>query len=240
MESSRLTLARKLYHRYLRIRTPRFYALKEQTHGMLNPMSYKKIYGLVYRLPNLDLVEIGGAAGTASIAMALAMQESGKSARLIVIERCEGGSRTKYGGYRENLKIITDNFRKFSVEDTIILYPHEIALETRKEVLSLIKTPEIAAFMHDADGRLDRDFLIFWPLLRPGGLIIIDDYQEYGSYKHVLTYRLLNRMIRWKLFTPSFMMRSTIIGYKPANSDIRQLDVDVCLRIIRNCEQLLD
>jgi hypothetical protein len=60
MESSLLTLARKLYHRYLRIRTPRFYALKEQTHGMLNPMIYKKIYDLVYRLPDLDIVEFGG------------------------------------------------------------------------------------------------------------------------------------------------------------------------------------
>jgi hypothetical protein len=94
--------------------------------------------------------------------------------------------------------------------------------------------------MHDADGRLDRDFLVFWPLLRPGGLIIIDDYQEHGSHNHVLTYRLLNQMIKWKLFTPSFMMRNSIIGYKPANSDIRQLDVDVCLRIIRDCERLLD
>ncbi len=41
MESSLWTLARTIYHRYLRIRTPRFYALKEHTHGMLNPMIYK-------------------------------------------------------------------------------------------------------------------------------------------------------------------------------------------------------
>jgi predicted O-methyltransferase YrrM len=239
MSSALRTIAQKAYHRYLRLRTPRFYKLKQQTNGMLNPMIYRKMYNLIYKLPDLDIVEIGGAAGSASIAMGLALKESGKSSHLLVIERCEGGSRVKYGGYQDNYKIITENFRRFDVEEKIILYPHEITLDTGKEAISFIKTTEIAAFLHDADGRLDRDFFLFWPLLRPGGLIIIDDYAKQGSYKHVITYDLLNQIIEWKLFNPAFKIRNTIFGYKPFDSDIRRLDLHVCSQLINKHQAML-
>lgn len=40
MDSSPWTLARNIYHCCLRTRAPRFYALGQQTNGMLDPMIY--------------------------------------------------------------------------------------------------------------------------------------------------------------------------------------------------------
>jgi predicted O-methyltransferase YrrM len=249
-------ILRAVYHTYVRTAHRRFYDLKVRTRGMLSPMIYRRLYFLTRALPDLDIIEIGAASGAASIALALGLKESGKSARLIVVEKLQGGSRARYGGYRDNLDIIQSNFRRFGVEERIVLFPHELTFDNGKDVLALVTTSQIAGFIHDADGRLDRDFLLFWPHLQPGGLIVIDDYSNTAHYtplsdehpqggiKSVMTYRLLNQMIAWGLFTPSGgTMGSTIFGRKPHHATFGRFDLETCTRIIdgikrERCEAL--
>lgn len=245
MESRFGGLLQKAYNFYLRVINHWSYLLKIKCNGMLPPSVYKKIYEAVYELPDLDIIEIGGAAGAGSIATALAMKESNKKSRLIVIEKCEGGSRSEFGRYQENLNLINSNFKEFEVENNVLLYPHELTFENGEDVISLVKTPNIAALIHDADGRIDRDFYLFWPIIKPGGLIIIDDYtntvkfkpisEQYpqGGVKGLQTYRLLNQFMEWGLFKPLLKMDNTIFGYKPPNSDFSLFDMVVCKNIIK-------
>ncbi len=237
------SIARRAYHLYGRTFHPRFYDLKARTNGMLNAMVYRRMYLEARALPDLDVVEIGGAAGAGSVSLALGLKESGKRAGLIVVEKLEGGSRATYGSYEHNLEKIQQSFREFGVQDTVRLFPHEITLENGKDVLAMIRTPELSAFIHDADGRVDRDFALFWPRLRSGGLIIVDDYANtphfkpvsernpLGGMKSVLTFRLLNQMIEWGLFHPTRTMGNTIFGTKPARADFSRFDQTVCTRI---------
>lgn len=226
----------------------RFTEIRRETRGMLNPLVYRRLYKLAYRLPDLPIVEIGGAAGSASIALALGMKESGKRSKLIVVEKMEGGSRIRIGGYNENLEHVLGNFRRYGVEHMITLYPHTLTLENGHEVVALAGG-KIAAFMHDADGRLDRDFALFWPILMEGGAIVIDDYgnratfqpispaHPQGGTKHVLTYRLLNQIMAWGLFVRDWRFRDTVFGHKPSNADFTRFDLQACGRIADQVER---
>lgn len=237
---------------FARIAYPRFYKLKKQAQGMLMPDVYKKMYEYCTDLPDLDIIEIGGAGGAGSIACAWALKETKKKSKLIVVEKCEGGSRSHFGSYDDNLQLLKKHFKKFHVQDYIELYPHELTFEHGKEVISMVRTKEIAALIHDADGRLDRDFFLFWPLLRPGGLIIIDDYENkpkyqpvssqypQGGIKLVVTYRLVNQLVEWGLLSIKEKKGATIFGFKPEDGDISKLDLKVCEQIIKQVEQERD
>lgn len=229
---------------YNRTFHPRFLDLRREAGGMLSPAVYHRIYDEVRKLPDLDVVEVGGAAGAGSVAVVWAMKESGKGSKVIVVERCEGGSRTAFGGRSENLRRLEQHLARFDVLDRVALYPHELTFENGEEVLALIRTPEIAALIHDADGRIDRDFRIFWPRLRPGGLIVVDDFVNLaefrlasprhpdGGTKCLRTFRLLNQFIDWKLFEPFAQVRSTVFGRKPRGADFTRFDLSVCERIL--------
>lgn len=243
------SIARNVYLSYEAFTNRRFYELRSQTNGMLLPIVYKKIYELCYQLPDLDIVEIGGATGAGSISIAWAMNDAQKKSQLIVVEKCEGGTRTDIGGYAENLELIQDHFQNFGARDRITLFPHEVTFENGEEVLKLIKTPQIAAFMHDADGRVDRDFYLFWNRLQPGGLIIVDDYANEAKYKpisdrhptggakSIITYRLLNQMIQWGLFEPTTKIGKTIFGIKPIGADFSLFNLETCRRIVAGVER---
>ena len=102
--------------------------------------------------------------------------------------------------------------------------------------------------MHDADGRIDRDFVLLWSVLRPGGLIVVDDYENRASFqpvsprspdggtKSLLTFRLLKQFMRWGLVTRRRVVGNTFFGCKPENADFRLFDSAVCHRILRDVE----
>lgn len=228
---------------YNRLLNPRFAELQRSTRGMLNPIVYRRLYRLASRLPDLPIIEVGGATGSASIALALGMKESGKRAKLIVVEKMEGGTRSDMGDYQANLELVQGNFRRYGVEDQIILYPHYLTLENGPEVVALAGGP-IAAFMSDADGHLDRDFALFWPRLIPGGAIVVDDYDNrtdtfrpistrhpQGGTKRLLSYRLLNQIMAWGLMRKTGRFRDTVFGVKPAGADFTRFDPAACAAI---------
>ncbi|WP_206756961.1 class I SAM-dependent methyltransferase [Tolypothrix sp. FACHB-123] len=206
------------------------------------------MYDLCCQLPDLDIIEVGGATGTGSVSLAWALKDQEKQSKLIVVEKCEGGTRVDVGGYAENLELIQSHFSKFGVSEQIRLFPKELTFENGEEAISLIKTPKLAAFIHDADGRIDRDFYLFWPLLCEGGLIIIDDYANEANYqpiserhplggaKLILTYRLLNQIMEWGLFKPTLKIGKTIFGIKPRNADFSRFNLATCQNIVAEIE----
>lgn len=244
MRTAAVRLRSLLGSAYNRIRYPRFHRLRREAGGMLPPMVYQRLYREVRRLPDLDVVEVGGAAGAGSIAIAQAMGETGKRARLILVERCELGSRAAFGGREENLARLRRHLEHFGVADRVVVYPHELTMENGAEVLALVSTPEIAAFIHDADGQIDRDFRLFWPRLREGGLIVVDDFVNLAEFRPVSerhpdggtkclrTFRLLNRFIEWGLFEPFAQVQSTVFGRKPPGADFSRFDPAICEAIL--------
>ncbi len=252
MNKNLKSVLKKIYFFYEAVTNYRFYNLRTQTNGMLWPVVYKYMYQQSRKLPDLDIIEVGGATGAGSIAIAWGMKESDKKSRLIVVEKCEGGTRSDVGGYEDNLNLIQEHFEKFDANDKITLFPQEVTFDNGNEVISLVETKEISAFIHDADGRLDRDFALFWNLLMPGGLIVVDDYADEPKYKpicerypqggtkSVMTYRLLNQIIEWGLFKTSKKIGKTIFGYKPADADFSRFDLEVCNQIIEGVKQERD
>jgi len=213
---------------------------------------YRELYWQTRALPNLDIIEVGAGSGTATIAMALAIRDAGRDARIISIEKCEGGSRLEHGDAATNLRLLETNLVHFGVRDGVLLYPHAITRDSGSEILKSVRTHEISALIHDADGRIDRDFALFWSILQPGGLIVVDDYENRATFrpvsprfpdggtKSVVTFKLLNQFIDWGLVKRNRVIGNTFFGYKPANADFGRFSAERCLDIVRQVESARD
>jgi predicted O-methyltransferase YrrM len=235
MNTSLKFFAKKILLSCEQVTNPKFYQLRKQTNGMLLPLVYKKIYQLCCQLPDLDIIEVGGAAGTGSIAIAWAMRDRKKKSKLIVVEKCQGGTRTDVGGYAENLELIQKHFESFGIREQVRLFPQELTFENGQEAIALINTPNISALIHDADGRIDRDFYLFWPLLQPGGLIIVDDYANEAKFQPISDRH--PQGIAWGLFKTTYKIGKTIFGIKPPNADFSRFNLETCQNIIEEVNQ---
>ena len=100
------------YRQFLRIR--------KRARGMLPAHVYAELYNVARKAPDLDIVEVGAGGGAGSVSIALALVDAGKSSHLITVEKCEGGSRSKYGGRNENLLWLEQVFKDFGVADRIL------------------------------------------------------------------------------------------------------------------------
>lgn len=215
----------------------RFERIGQDCGGMLTHDVYASLYDHVATAPEGDVVEVGGASGAGSITMALALIESGKRGNVITVEKMTGGSRDAFGSYDDNLARFAQNVATWSVTDRVRLFPNWLSYENSSEVIALLDTGRVGALMCDADGMLHRDFEIFWPLLAPEGVIIIDDYHERHSPKHALTYALLNQLEEWKLFERTHQIGDTVFGRKPDGGNISALDRAHCDAIAEAVER---
>ncbi len=233
------TLAKRVLPRSLVVaiqkRRNRFLALKLETNGLLPVEVYRHLYEEAKALPFGDVVEIGGAGGAASIALAWGLADGGSSSRVVVVEKCEGGSRDRYGDYATNLERLESHLRRYGVSDRVSLFTRRLTFENGADVLAEVRTPTLSALCCDADGRIHRDFHFFWPRLMPGGLIVVDDYHETHSRKHAVTWNLLNQLMEWGLFEPTKLVNATYFGRKPQHADFSAFDVDVCEAL---CERI--
>jgi predicted O-methyltransferase YrrM len=222
----------------------RWRLLKEHANGMMHRDVYAELHRIAFYGPDLDALEIGGAAGAGSIALALGMKESGKKSRVIVVEKMQGGSRQKYGNFDTNLDIFNKNVRFYGVESHICLFPNSLTLKNGDEIHRMISSKEISALVLDADGKLHRDFLLFWDRVIPCGKIVIDDYRDdpskfspTGGSKLVQAFRLANYLMSIGLFEKEQQIRSTLIGHKPHGVDITRLDFAKCEEIVAEVER---
>jgi hypothetical protein len=236
----KLPFAQLRYHVGIHLPGYRFQALKKLSNGMLDSRVYRRLHDEVLQQPDLDIVEIGGATGTASVAMGWALKMARRKSKVIVVEKCERGSREDAGGYAQNVSVLEANWKRFGVDRHLFLYPHRISLKNGHEVVDLISTNEIAGFVHDADGRIDRDFFLFWPRLREGGFIVVDDVEdafqektrEDGTVKvfgkRVLAWRLLEKFREWGLIEPVWEHHGTVFGKKPVGGSFAKFDTEWC------------
>ena len=207
---------------------PYFWFLRKRARGMLPPLAYRMLYELALDLPDLPFVDIGAGAGASTIALARAGKDSHKRAPVISIERCTGvkGSRARYGGFEENHFLLTSNLARFGVVEHVRLFAKYFGDSSAEELLSMVGSARIAGFMHDADGRLDRDCCLFWPMVVPGGLIVVDDYESLdtetliartprSARKKLMIRRGLDLLMDAGMFVPEWRCGNTMFGRRP-------------------------
>jgi len=174
---------------------PKFSGLKLRANGMLWPDVYKKIYTKTKLLPDFPFVDIGSASGATTIAAALAFEESGKENCVIGVEKCEGGSRARYGDYMTNYTVLTENISKYRVDKNVKLHAESLR-DMDQSIWTLIQSDVISGFLHDADGRLYRDFQLFYDAVVPEGLIAVDDCPQGESAVAVIERGYSGKFIR--------------------------------------------
>lgn len=225
-------------------RNPRFAAVRRHGRGLLSPGQYAAIYKTVKAAPDLDVIDIGSAGGATAVSAALAKRDAGSERVVIAVEKCEGGSRSSYGGYDENRAFLENNFRHFGVDNRVRLFPHYLTLDNAPDLLGLLTGETIAGFIHDADGRIDRDFQLLGPRIAEGGFVIIDDVTDtvkyrpisvrypFGGTKNITTWRLLEYFDELALFTLTRRMGPVVFGHIQAGADFSRIDNEKCQSIV--------
>jgi len=219
------------FDRRQRRRLGRFGHLRWRTDGLLHAEVYERLYEEARALPEGDIVEVGGASGAGSIALAWGRKDSGRSGDVVVIEKCEGGSRDLYGDWSSNFERFNRHVELFGVADRIRLHPRAIDIDSGPEIEPLIHSDRIAGLVLDADGRLYRDFHLFWERLAPNGLIVVDDYHPDRSRKHATTRVLLDLLSEWDLFRRDDALGDTVFGHKPEGASFGKFDLEHCRRV---------
>lgn len=223
---------------WVSLRHFREWRLKRVTGGLLPVEVYRALSVRVRRAPpGLDIIEVGGASGTATIAMASGLRPSGGHyPRVIVVEKCEGGSRSPYGGWEAN-KARFDRFvRRYGMQDRVVLFPHYLTPERGGEVRALVRTERLAGLLADADGMVHRDMHLFGDLIDRRGFVAIDDYHPSRSAKHAVTFAVVNRLIEAGALRPLERIRDTLIC--GPGSDVSEALFHQCDGIARaECER---
>lgn len=223
---------RMMYRRYRMASDPRFAELRHAASGMLPHAGYRRIYQAVVDIPgDFDVIEVGvgGAAGTVS--MAWALQDTDRSSKVIAVERMVGGSRAAVGDLDANVELVTATLERFGVAEQVELLIHDLDLSTGSAVLDRVASEQIGGFVHDADGRIDRDFQLFWKSVVPGGMIVIDDVSS-SEPKARVTRVLLDQFSAWGLFELDEVVGDTAFGRKPHHADWSRFDAEACRRIV--------
>jgi hypothetical protein len=203
-------------------------AIRRRCDGMLPPDVYRRVYDTALGNPGSVFVEVGTALAAATLCLA------GKAGVVHSFEKLTGGSRERYGDAAANRRAIEANIAHFGLTDRVAMHYGDVR-DTAAEVPA---DAAVTLLMLDADGRLDRDFRLFFDRLPVGADIIIDDMRDLvkirrvgGSLlnpmlrtdqKHVLTLRLVD------LFTAAGLIegeriRDTWFGRK---RDARLADLD--------------
>ena len=196
--------------------------------GMLTAKVYLEIYNRAKQLPEGNIVEVGTCHGSVTIALALGIKESFIEGRVYSFDKLTGGNRKQFGDEKDNLKIVLDNFKKYHVKDYITMIVGYVEDEYEKNADEIGRN--LTALILDADGRIDRDFRYFYNALKPGALIVIDDYEDKVKIKydksnavldvdmkHKLTYELVNLFKKAGLLEVEYSMGKTVFAKKPDN-----------------------
>ena len=170
--------------------------------------------------PNLAL-EIGTAHGAATIALALGSLSSGKSLTIFTVDTFAStdyapSSRAKFGDEKSNLAIVQAHFRRVGIEKLINVF-----VGSSDDFAEQIRLPEkIDLLLLDADGRIDRDLLLFRECLQDDAMIIIDDIdgqpniirnagRRIYDLKHVISSKLLNELVAGEFLQVEKVIGST-------------------------------
>lgn len=220
---------------------PNLKELVTQANGMLIISVYEEIYLTASKLYQPKIIEVGTAHGAATIALALGAKTQSEDFRIWTIDKMGGkySSRSRFGSAIANMNIAIENFKNAGVADNINLY-----IGSPEEFKEDKSCPEnIDCLMLDADGRIDRDFLLFYRLLAPGAPIIIDDVDDniylgrnyegelFLDLKHRISNLLINAYIERGYITKLKQVKNTAFCVK---NDVI-LDEQEFVRLSLNC-----
>jgi hypothetical protein len=163
-------------------------------------------------------VEVGGASGAATIAIALSLRERRAKGRIVVVEKFEGGTRIPYGGHAENLARFWGFLRLYRVDQYVRLWDGYLTEETAPEVRALVATPRLSGLLLDADGCIHRDLRAFWDLIDPETKLFIDDVHPTLSVKHELTFRLVTRLVEQGWLEVRERIENTVVARRCASA----------------------
>lgn len=144
--------------------------IKQKCNGMLSAEMYQRIYEYAAKAPAGNFIEIGAAHGAATVCLGLALGEK-SNFHVYSVEKIIGGSRDQFGGFSENKKTLEKNLAYFGVENHVEL----ILEDVKSAALKIPSGPPFSLMILDADGRINRDFGLFFDKLMPGAIVIIDD-----------------------------------------------------------------
>jgi hypothetical protein len=178
--------------------------VKTKCNGMLPVAAYAKLYDTALKSPEGSFIEVGAAHAAATVCLARALKDRGTPGKVYSFEKIVGGSREHFGNVEANMQIIRRNLAFFSVDDRVEMIFGDV--KTHHDQL-----PENATFgmlVIDADGRIDREFRLFYDRLLPGSHVVIDDARDvvrvkrlgrsgmgqrvFVDQKHRLTFQLLS------------------------------------------------
>lgn len=147
--------------------------MTKAANGMLSDSVYEEIFRLSAIAKPRNIVEIGTAHGAATIAIGLGALSESTDFSIWTVDKLGGrfSSRSAYGSVEANRAIVESNFTKAGISDKVSLFVGD-----SDEFATQSNVPKSIDFlMLDADGRIDRDLLNFYPRLAVGANVIIDD-----------------------------------------------------------------
>jgi hypothetical protein len=167
---------------------------------------YEKLFTVVAAEKPEHILEIGTAHGGATIAMALGAKSVGYECAINTVDLLQAtpdipSSRNRWGDVNANEAIVRKNFEAAGVADNINFFVG------RSDEFAAAKTltQKIDMLVLDADGRIDRDLLLFCRLLKDNAVVVIDDVgggtklsgvgeQKFIDLKHTITENLLSAL----------------------------------------------
>ena len=163
-------------------------ALDKALSGV-NQLMHRDTYDWLYQVVLVNEpeqnVEVGTAGGASTIVMALAGKQTQKLQSVITMDifatrDSNPSSRSAFGSISDNLKIVRRNFKEAGIEDCV-----EVFVGSSDDFMASGDfRKKIDLLLIDADGRIDRDLINFFPNIGLETTLIIDDY----SFKPRLTY----------------------------------------------------
>lgn len=183
---------------------------------------YSELYQIVVEKKPKVILEVGTAHGGATIALALGAKKNNIDCQIYTIDTLESlddipSSRAKFGSRVANQEIVERNFANAGVSDLI-----ELFVGRSEEFPSVQKLTKIDILLLDADGRIDRDLVLYKDYLSNDTVIIIDDItggpklsHSSGNFsidlKHVAVELLLNQLTSNQIIAVDYVVKNTAI-----------------------------
>lgn len=179
-------------------------------NGLMSLAVYEAIYEAGRARGPLSALEIGTAHGASAIAFAMGARAARPDFTMTTVDPMQGNlqrgepsSRSKFGSPEENRRIVESNFARAGLGETITLF-----VGTSLQFAASRSEPaRIDAILIDADGRFDRDLILFRDRIAEGALVVLDDVAgppkispaendtRWIDLKHTISARLLDAYV---------------------------------------------